>query len=311
MTEQNLLENLTQLITEQRNPNSMQIDEMSALELVTLINREDKHVAVAVEKCLPHIAQAVEKIVQAFQSGGRLIYIGAGTSGRLGVLDASECPPTFGVSSDMVKGIIAGGEKALRNPVEGAEDNKNAGVLDLQAVSFSAKDVLIGIAASGRTPYVIGALEYASQIGAVTVAIASNPNSTMSKIASIAIETVVGAEVLTGSSRLKSGTAQKLVLNMLTTASMILIGKCYQNLMVDVQASNQKLVARAISIVMQATDCSREKAEMTLKQADNNAKLAILMILAGLDKSCAQQLLAEKQGHLQQVIRCLIIKIEG
>lgn len=306
MAEQNLLESLTQLITEQRNPNSMQIDKMSTLELVTLINCEDKYVAVAVEKCLPHIAQAVEKIVQAFQSGGRLIYIGAGTSGRLGVLDASECPPTFGVSSDMVKGIIAGGEKALRNPVEGAEDNKNAGVLDLQAVDFSKKDVLVGIAASGRTPYVIGALEYANQMGAVTVAIVSNPNSAMSNIASIAIETVVGAEVLTGSSRLKSGTAQKLVLNMLTTASMILIGKCYQNLMVDVQASNQKLVARAISIVMQATDCSREKAEMTLSQADNNAKLAILMILAGLDKPSAQQLLAKKQGHLQQALRSLI-----
>ncbi|QLB20243.1 N-acetylmuramic acid 6-phosphate etherase [Vespertiliibacter pulmonis] len=302
MAEQNLLDSLAQLITEQRNPSSMQIDKMSALELVTLINREDKHVAVAVEKCLPYIAQAVEKIVQAFQTGGRLIYIGAGTSGRLGVLDASECPPTFGVSSDMVKGIIAGGESALRNPVEGAEDNRNAGVLDLQAVSFSEKDVLVGIAASGRTPYVIGALEYANQIGAVTVSIASNPNSEMSQIASIAIETVVGAEVLTGSSRLKSGTAQKLVLNMLTTASMILMGKCYQNLMVDVQASNQKLVARAISIVMQATDCSRETAEMALNEANNSAKLAILMILAGLDKSSAQQLLAEKQGHLQRAL---------
>ncbi|MCT8644807.1 N-acetylmuramic acid 6-phosphate etherase [Glaesserella parasuis] len=300
MAEQDLLKTLGQLITEQHNPNSMQIDTLSAYEIVQIINNEDKQVPLVIEKVLPQIAQAVEKIVEAFQQGGRLVYIGAGTSGRLGVLDASECPPTFGVSPEMVKGIIAGGERALRHPIEGAEDNKEAGKQDLQAVEFSQKDVLVRIAASGRTPYVLGALAYAKQLGATTVSIASNPNSAMSQIADIVIDTVVGAEVLTGSSRMKSGTAQKLVLNMLTTASMILIGKCYQNLMVDVQASNQKLVARAIRIVMQATECSREIAETTLVLAENNAKLAIMMILADLDKDGAEQLLSQQQGKISR-----------
>ena len=296
---ENLLQTLSTLITEQRNPNSMNVDSLSALEIVQLMNDEDKQVPLAIEKCLPQIAQAVERIVAAFQKGGRLVYIGAGTSGRLGVLDASECPPTFGVSPEMVKGIIAGGERALRHPIEGAEDSKAQAVVDLQTIQFSSKDVLVGIAASGRTPYVIGALEYAKRLGSVTVSIASNPNSAMANIVDIAIDTVVGAEVLTGSSRLKSGTAQKLVLNMLTTASMILMGKCYQNLMVDVQASNEKLKARAIRIVMQATDCDKALAEETLKQADQNAKLAIMMILSGLDRVQAEALLEKHQGKLQ------------
>ena len=296
---ENLLQTLSTLITEQRNPNSMHVDSLSALEIVQLMNEEDKQVPLAIEKCLPQIAQAVECIVAAFQQGGRLVYIGAGTSGRLGVLDASECPPTFGVSPEMVKGIIAGGERALRHPIEGAEDSKTHAVVDLQTIQFSSKDVLVGIAASGRTPYVIGALEYAKSLGSVTVSIASNPNSAMANIVDIAIDTVVGPEVLTGSSRLKSGTAQKLVLNMLTTASMILMGKCYQNLMVDVQASNEKLKARAIRIVMQATDCDKALAEETLKQADQNAKLAIMMILSGLDRAQAEALLEKHQGKLQ------------
>ena len=296
---ENLLQTLSTLITEQRNPNSMHVDSLSALEIVQLMNKEDKQVPLAIEKCLPQIAQAVECIVAAFQQGGRLVYIGAGTSGRLGVLDASECPPTFGVSPEMVKGIIAGGERALRHPIEGAEDSKAQAVVDLQTIQFSSKDVLVGIAASGRTPYVIGALEYAKSLGSVTVSIASNPNSAMANIVDIAIDTVVGPEVLTGSSRLKSGTAQKLVLNMLTTASMILMGKCYQNLMVDVQASNEKLKARAIRIVMQATDCDKALAEETLKQADQNAKLAIMMILSGLDRAQAEALLEKHQGKLQ------------
>ena len=296
---ENLLQTLSTLITEQRNPNSMHVDSLSALEIVQLMNQEDKQVPLAIEKCLPQIAQAVECIVAAFQQGGRLVYIGAGTSGRLGVLDASECPPTFGVSPEMVKGIIAGGERALRHPIEGAEDSKEQAVVDLQTIHFSSKDVLVGIAASGRTPYVIGALEYAKSLGSVTVSIASNPNSAMANIVDIAIDTVVGPEVLTGSSRLKSGTAQKLVLNMLTTASMILMGKCYQNLMVDVQASNEKLKARAIRIVMQATDCDKALAEETLKQADQNAKLAIMMILSGLDRAQAEALLEKHQGKLQ------------
>ena len=296
---ENLLQTLSTLITEQRNPNSMHVDSLSALEIVQLMNQEDKQVPLAIEKCLPQIAQAVECVVAAFQQGGRLVYIGAGTSGRLGVLDASECPPTFGVSPEMVKGIIAGGERALRHPIEGAEDSKSQAVVDLQTIQFSSKDVLVGIAASGRTPYVIGALEYAKSLGSVTVSIASNPNSAMANIVDIAIDTVVGPEVLTGSSRLKSGTAQKLVLNMLTTASMILMGKCYQNLMVDVQASNEKLKARAIRIVMQATDCDKALAEETLKQADQNAKLAIMMILSGLDRAQAEALLEKHQGKLQ------------
>ena len=300
---ENLLQTLSTLITEQRNPNSMHVDSLSALEIVQLMNEEDKQVPLAIEKCLPQIAQAVERIVAAFQQGGRLVYIGAGTSGRLGVLDASECPPTFGVSPEMVKGIIAGGEHALRHPIEGAEDSKAQAVIDLQTIQFSSKDVLVGIAASGRTPYVIGALEYAKSLGSVTVSIASNPNSAMANIVDIAIDTVVGPEVLTGSSRLKSGTAQKLVLNMLTTASMILMGKCYQNLMVDVQASNEKLKARAIRIVMQATDCDKAIAEETLKQADQNAKLAIMMILSRLDRSQAEALLEKHQGNLQLALK--------
>ena len=300
---ENLLQTLSTLITEQRNPNSMHVDSLSALEIVQLMNEEDKQVPLAIEKCLPQIAQAVECIVAAFQQGGRLVYIGAGTSGRLGVLDASECPPTFGVSPEMVKGIIAGGERALRHPIEGAEDSKAQAVVDLQTIHFSSKDVLVGIAASGRTPYVIGALEYAKSLGSATVSIASNPNSAMANIVDIAIDTVVGPEVLTGSSRLKSGTAQKLVLNMLTTASMILMGKCYQNLMVDVQASNEKLKARAIRIVMQATDCDKTLAEETLKQADQNAKLAIMMILSGLDRAQAETLLEKHQGKLQLALK--------
>ncbi len=300
---ENLLQTLSTLITEQRNPNSMHVDSLSALEIVQLMNKEDKQVPLAIEKCLPQIAKAVECIVAAFQQGGRLVYIGAGTSGRLGVLDASECPPTFGVSPEMVKGIIAGGERALRHPIEGAEDSKTHAVVDLQTIQFSSKDVLVGIAASGRTPYVIGALEYAKSLGSVTVSIASNPNSAMANIVDIAIDTVVGPEVLTGSSRLKSGTAQKLVLNMLTTASMILMGKCYQNLMVDVQASNEKLKARAIRIVMQATDCDKALAEETLKLADQNAKLAIMMILSGLDRAQAEALLEKHQGKLQLALK--------
>lgn len=302
MTEHNLLQSLAQMVTEQRNAASMDIDRLNALEIVKIINREDQRVPLAVERCLPQIAQAVEKIVAAFQRGGRLIYIGAGTSGRLGVLDASECPPTYGVSPDMVVGIIAGGERALRQPIEGAEDNPQQGQTDLEKIRFSAQDVLVGIAASGRTPYVIGALNYAKSLNAVTIAVASNPDSAMAKIADIAIETVVGQEVLTGSSRMKSGTAQKLVLNMLTTASMILMGKCYQNLMVDVQASNEKLRARALRIVMQATECSEETAQQTLQRADNNAKLAIMMILSGLEKAAAAQLLNRHQGRLRQAL---------
>ena len=302
MNKNALLQQLNQLITEQRNPNSMQLDSLSAQELVALINREDQQVALAVEKCLPQIASAVEKIIAAFEHGGRLVYVGAGTSGRLGVLDASECPPTYGVKPEMVVGLIAGGDHALRHPIEGAEDNVQQGQADLEEISFSAQDVLVGIAASGRTPYVLGALNYAKQLGATTVSIASNPNSKMAEVADIAIETVVGPEVLTGSSRMKSGTAQKLVLNMLTTASMVLIGKCYQNLMVDVQESNQKLKARALKIVMDATECDKDAAADVLSKAKGQVKLAILMQLSGLDAFEAQSLLDKSNGKLRQAL---------
>lgn len=302
MNKNALLQQLNQLITEQRNPNSMQLDSLSAQELVALINREDQQVALAVEKCLPQIALAVEKIVTAFERGGRLVYVGAGTSGRLGVLDASECPPTYGVKPEMVVGLIAGGDHALRHPIEGTEDNVQQGQADLEEIDFSARDVLVGIAASGRTPYVLGALNYAKQLGATTVSIASNPNSKMAEVADIAIETVVGPEVLTGSSRMKSGTAQKLVLNMLTTASMVLIGKCYQNLMVDVQASNEKLKARALKIVMEATECDNEAAANVLTKANGQVKLAILMQLSGLDALEAQSLLDKSNGKLRQAL---------
>lgn len=302
MNKNALLQQLNQLITEQRNPNSMQLDSLSAQELVALINREDQQVALAVEKCLPQIALAVEKIVTAFERGGRLVYVGAGTSGRLGVLDASECPPTYGVKPEMVVGLIAGGDHALRHPIEGAEDNVQQGQADLEEIDFSARDVLVGIAASGRTPYVLGALNYAKQLGATTVSIASNPKSKMAEVADIAIETVVGPEVLTGSSRMKSGTAQKLVLNMLTTASMVLIGKCYQNLMVDVQASNEKLKARALKIVMEATECDNEAAANVLAKANGQVKLAILMQLSGLDALEAQSLLDKSNGKLRQAL---------
>ena len=302
MNKNALLQQLNQLITEQRNPNSMQLDSLSAQELVALINREDQQVALAVEKCLPQIASAVEKIVAAFERGGRLVYVGAGTSGRLGVLDASECPPTYGVKPEMVVGLIAGGDHALRHPIEGAEDNVQQGQADLEEIDFSARDVLVGIAASGRTPYVLGALNYAKQLGATTVSIASNPKSKMAEVADIAIETVVGPEVLTGSSRMKSGTAQKLVLNMLTTASMVLIGKCYQNLMVDVQASNEKLKARALKIVMEATECDNDAAANVLAKANGQVKLAILMQLSGLDALEAQSLLDKSNGKLRQAL---------
>ena len=302
MSEQNLLNSLETMLSEQRNPNTLHIDALSPLEVVTLLNHEDKQVAFAVEKNLPQIAQAVEHIVAACQSGGRLVYMGAGTSGRLGVLDASECPPTFGVPSSMVVGLIAGGETALRNAVEGAEDNREAGEQDLRHIHFSRKDVLVGIAASGRTPYVIGGLTYAKQLGATTISLVSNPNAIMSEIADIAITTAVGPEALTGSSRLKSGTAQKMVLNMLTTAAMIRLGKCYQNLMVDVQATNQKLKARAIRIVMQATDCDQTTAEQTLFMTHGNAKLAIMMLLSGLDKDQAETVLTQNKGRLQDAL---------
>lgn len=297
-----LMSELDQLVSEGRNPNTMGIDRMGTRDILATINAEDASVAEAVNKVIPAIAAAVEAIVAAFNRGGRLIYMGAGTSGRLGVLDASECPPTFGVPYGMVVGLIAGGPDALMRAAEGAEDRMEDGVADLKSIGLTEKDVVVGIAVSGRTPYVIGGLNYAKEIGAVTAALSCNPASTIAHIADIAISPVVGPEVLTGSTRMKSGTAQKLVLNMLTTASMIRIGKTYQNLMVDLHASNKKLLARAVRIVMQATECSAAEAEAALEKTQNDVKLAILVQLTGLDVGAARAALSKAGGFLRHAI---------
>ncbi|GHB65463.1 hypothetical protein GCM10008107_13100 [Psychrosphaera saromensis] len=300
-----LLQQLNNMVSEERNPNSKQIDLMDSQDILRLINNEDKNVPLAVELCIEPMGEAVDQIVNAFNQGGRLIYMGAGTSGRLGVLDAVECPPTFSVSPDQVIGIIAGGDKAIYKAVEGAEDNAELGKQDLENINFNDKDVLVGIAASGRTPYVIGALDYANQMGAKTVCVTCNPNSEMTKHANIVICPVVGPEVLTGSTRLKSGTAQKLVLNMLSTASMIRTGKSYENLMVDVNASNKKLYMRAIRIVMQATECSADIAEQALNKTDFKVKLAILHILTGVAPKQGELTLLQNGGFLRSSVEAL------
>lgn len=296
------LSELEQLVSEERNPRTMGIDLMATPEIVATINAEDRLVPEAVGKTLPQVAQAVDRIVTAFGMGGRLIYIGAGTSGRLGVLDASECPPTFGVPPTMVVGVIAGGLGALVSAVEGAEDSAEGGAADLRAIDLSNRDVVVGIAVSGRTPYVIGALNYAKSLGAVTVGLTCNPASVIAGLADISIAPLVGPEVVTGSTRLKSGTAQKLVLNMLSTASMIRIGKTYQNLMVDVRTSNEKLLARAVRIVMQATDCPEQVAEAALERTGNDVKLAILTILTGLDVEAARAAMTKAGGFLRRAL---------
>lgn len=294
--------NLSKMLTESRNPNSENIDNCSTLDILKIINNEDKQVAFAVEKELPHIAQAVDAISQAFLKQGRLIYLGAGTSGRLGILDASECPPTYGTPPEQVIGLIAGGHPAIFKAVENAEDNTQLALADLKNIHFTAKDVLVGIAASGRTPYVIGGMQFAKSIGATVVSLCCNPNAPMTKIANIAITPIVGAEVITGSSRMKSGTAQKLILNMLTTASMIKIGKVYGNLMIDVEATNAKLIERQIAIVMQATECNRETAISALTQCHRHCKTAILMILANLNAEQAKQALSKNNGFIRQTL---------
>ncbi|OCG65079.1 N-acetylmuramic acid 6-phosphate etherase [Gilliamella sp. wkB18] len=294
--------NLSAMLTERRNPNSEKIDNCSTLEMLQIINNEDKKVALAIEKELPNIAKAVDAISLAFSNQGRLIYIGAGTSGRLGILDASECPPTYGTSPEQVIGLIAGGKTAVFKAVENAEDNPELAITDLKNINFSSNDVLVGIAASGRTPYVIGAMQYAKSIGATVISLCCNPSAPMITLANITITPIVGAEVITGSSRMKAGTAQKLVLNMLTTASMIKIGKVYSNLMVDVEATNAKLVERQISIVMQATDCSREKAIAALAESNKHCKTAILMILSGLNAEQARLKLKKENGFIRQTL---------
>jgi len=295
--------NLATLVSETRNADTMELDNLSTLEMVTKFNQQDATVAEAVRKTLVDVARAVDAAAQALSEGGRLIYMGAGTSGRLGVLDASECPPTFGVPHGLVVGLIAGGPSALLKAVEGAEDDELLGVSDLQALDLTAQDIVVGIAASGRTPYVIGALRFARQLGCRTAAISCNPDSPIAHEAEIAISPVVGPEALTGSTRLKSGTAQKLVLNMISTGAMIKIGKVYQNLMVDMQATNIKLLDRACRMVCQATGCSVDDADAALKQTCYEVKTAILMVLSGLAVEQAKVLLVKHRGFLRAALQ--------
>lgn len=297
-----LLTELDGLVSERRNPASDRLDELSTLDFVGLMNREDAGVAAAVSAALPEIAAAVDRIAAAFRSGGRLIYIGAGTSGRLGVLDASECPPTFGTDPGLVVGLIAGGDRALRTSLEGAEDDEAAAVADLDRLALGPRDVVVGLAVSGRTPYVVAALRHARGLGAATVAVACNPGGPVAEQADIAIVAEVGPEVLTGSTRLKSGTAQKMILNMLTTASMTRIGKVYGNLMVDLRATNDKLKARAARIVMQATGCDAGAAARALAAADQEVKTAIFIELTGLDPVAARAELAQANGVLRTAL---------
>lgn len=288
-------------MTETRNQRSMSMDIMSVSELLKLMNDEDKTVAYSVEKVLPQIETAVKWVIETFNNGGRLVYIGAGTSGRLGVLDAVECPPTFGVSKEKVIGLISGGEKAFIEAKEGAEDSKELAVKELKEINLTGKDIVCAIAASGRTPYCIGGLEYAKSIGCKTFAIACNKNSKIGAEANLAIEVEVGPEVLTGSTRLKAGTAQKLILNMLSTASMTGIGKVYENLMVDLKITNLKLLERAKHNIVQITGCTFEEAEKVLKECNNNVKTAIVVILLNCSKDEAEHYLKEAKGFIRKI----------
>ncbi|WP_412989429.1 N-acetylmuramic acid 6-phosphate etherase [Pediococcus siamensis] len=294
---------LSRLTTETRNNKTMDLDELSTAKVLELMNSEDQTVPTSIKQALPEITKAVDQIITSFRADGRLFYMGAGTSGRLGVLDAAECVPTFGTDPEMVQGLIAGGAQAMTLAVEGAEDSKELGASDLKERQLNENDVVVGIAASGRTPYVIGGLDYAQKTGAATISLACNAHAEISKHAQIAIEVPVGPEVLTGSTRLKSGTAQKLVLNMLSTASMVGIGKVYKNLMVDVKPTNAKLVERSKRIIMQATECSYEVAGKTFLEADQNVKLAIVMILTGLNKKQAAQQLKKADGFVRKTIK--------
>lgn len=294
---------LTKLGTERRNPRTMELDAFTPLQVAEAMNAESARAVEAVQAVLPQVATAIEWAGAALNAGGRIIYVGAGTSGRLGVLDAVECPPTFGVSYETVIGIIAGGEGAFVKAAEGAEDDADAGAADLRARGLEAADVVVGLAASGRTPYVIGALRYAREVGCRTVAIACNPHSEIGKVAELAIEPDTGAEALTGSTRLKAGTAQKLVLNMISTGAMAQAGKVYENLMVDVRQSNEKLRVRAQNIVMEACDCSREEARSSLEAAGGHVKVAITMRLLGCSAEDARAALDAAHGHVRQAIK--------
>lgn len=286
------IEKLTELATEEINPNTVNIDSVSTIEMIQMINNEDKKVADAVEKAKDSIAKAVDIIAERLRRGGRLIYIGAGTSGRIGMLDAYECPSTYGIDDQMIQGIIA----------EGSEDDKDAGMKDLMKKSLNSNDIVCGIAASGRTPYAIGAMEYGKEVGAAVICVTMNDDSEMADIADIPITVLVGPEAVTGSTRMKCGTAQKLVLNMLSTGAMIKLGKVYKNLMVDVRLSNEKLVARAKRIIKLTTGSEDETIERTLNAANNDVKLSIIIIKTGLDMNTAQELLQKNCGYVKRTL---------
>ena len=295
--------NIKQITTESRNQNTMDIDRLSTIEILKKINTEDKKVPLAVEKALPQIKLLVYRIVEAFENNGRLIYIGAGTSGRIGVLDASECPPTFGVDQNMVIGLIAGGKQALVKAVEKAEDSKELSVEDLKSINLSKQDVVVGIAASGRTPYVIGGIEYAKNVGASCGCITTSKESILAKMVDFPVEVITGAEAITGSTRMKSGTAQKLVCNMLSTASMIKLGKVYQNLMVDLKATNEKLVARSIAIICETTDYSKEEATQLFNEYHDVKAVILSYLLDTKDKKKIAMLLKKYNRNINKILK--------
>ncbi|QFT91048.1 N-acetylmuramic acid 6-phosphate etherase [Bacillus sp. THAF10] len=291
-------------LTEMKNQHSENLHDFSTMEIIQVMNQEDKKVASVVEKALPQIAAAIDRITKALEGGGRLFYIGAGTSGRLGVLDASECPPTFGVPGSLVNGLIAGGEQAIRYPIENAEDDEKAGE-DAVVGQLTSQDVLVGIASSGRTPYVLGAIKKAKSLGIPTVGISCNTGSELCQLSDFPIEVPVGPEVVTGSTRLKAGTAQKMVLNMITTAVMIKLGKVYQNLMVNVQATNEKLRNRSISIICDITGADEDTARKMNLKANGDTRVAILMILYGVSVREAEEAIQASNGHFPKAVRAL------
>lgn len=299
------MDNIETLVTEQVNENTRHIDQLDTSQILELINAEDQHVPHVVKELIPQITEAVEFIVQALKNGGRLLYVGAGTSGRLGILDASECPPTFGTDPAMIRGIIAGGTAAIQDAIEGAEDDEAQGRIDVDELRIHSTDAMVGIAASGRTPYVIGAMKRAKEVGASVICISNNSRTPMSVYADVSIEAVVGPEAVMGSTRMKAGTAQKLILNMLSTAAMIRLGKVYGNLMVDVQATNQKLHQRAKKIIQLATNAPEDVIEKAFLESDGHAKTAIIMILAKVGASEAKYLLDQNDGYVRKAIEMM------
>lgn len=293
---------LQKIATEQRNPNTTHIDTLSTLEMVRLINQEDQKVALAVAQVAPEIARAIDVITRQLSQGGRLFYAGCGTSGRLGILDAVECPPTYSTDPELVQAIIAGGYPAIFRAVEGAEDDFDLGRRDLQERGFASQDVLVGLAASGRTPYVLGAMGYARELGAAVIAVTCCPGSEVDQMADIGIAPTPGPEVITGSTRMKSGTAQKMVLNMLSTGTMIKLGKVYGNLMVDVKPSNEKLIRRCVTIVREAVGCEEDQAVSALEACGYRPKVAIVMLLKKTDAEQARGLLEQAQGRIARVV---------